>query len=239
VDQYSRKTWGARIKNRSEIPRLMDIHFPVMKGKRKPVKYLRCDNAGEHGAALKQICAQHGVILEMTAPNTPQQNGVVERKIVTDRTRAHAMMEAARLNDKAKALLRAEAEAMAEKISNISCNNHCGMLFLNDMFGEASRLRPSHLIQFGRIGYVTNRVKLQKRWVDKTTKCIMVGYADDHSPDTYRMFNPETNKVILSRDVRWAEWKRTDPYDELNIFKQVKETRNRALCLDLSMAVVE
>jgi hypothetical protein len=71
----------------------------------------------------------------MTAPNTPQQNGVVERKIVTDRTRAHAMMEAARLTDGAKSLLRAEAEAMAEKISNISCNNHCGIMFPNDMFG--------------------------------------------------------------------------------------------------------
>jgi transposase InsO family protein len=161
VDQYSRKTWGARIKNRSEIPRLMDIHFQVMTGKRKPVKYLRCDNAGEHGAALKKICAQHGVTLEMTSPNTPQQNGVVERKIVTDRTRAHAMMEAARLTDDAKALLRAEAEAMAEKISNLACNNHCGVMFPNDMFGEASRIRPSHLIQFGRIGYVTNRVKFQ------------------------------------------------------------------------------
>jgi transposase InsO family protein len=163
VDQYSRKTWGARIKNRSKIPRLMDIHFHVMKGKRKPVKYLRCDNTGEHGAALKTICAQHGVTLEMTAPNTPQQNGVVERKIVTDRTRAHAMLEAARLNDKAKALLRAEAEATAEKISNICCNNHCGTMFPNDMFGEASRLRPRNLVQFGRIGYVTNRVKLQKK----------------------------------------------------------------------------
>jgi hypothetical protein len=54
----------------------------------------------------------------------------------------------------------------------------------------------------------------------------MVGYADDHSPDTYRMFNPDTNKVIPSRDVRWADWKRTDPYEELNVFKQVAETKN-------------
>jgi hypothetical protein len=96
------------------------------------------------------------------------------------------VMEAARLTEDAKALLRAEAEAMAEKISNIACNNNCGTMFLNDMFGEASRLRPRNLIQFGRIRYVTKCTKIQKKWVDKATKCIMVGYADDHSPDTYR-----------------------------------------------------
>jgi hypothetical protein len=54
----------------------------------------------------------------------------------------------------------------------------------------------------------------------------MVGYADDHSPDTYRMYNPDTKKVILSRDVRWADWKCTDPYTELNVFRQVAKTKN-------------
>jgi hypothetical protein len=138
------------------------------------------------------------------------------------------MIGAACLTDDAKALLRAEAEAMEEKINNITCNNHCRVMFPNDMFGEASHIRPSHLIQFGRIGYITNRVKFQKKWVDKTTKCILVGYADDHSPDTYRMYNPDTKQVILSRDVRWADWKHTDPYTELNVFRQVAETKNES-----------
>ena len=33
-----------------------------------------------------------------------------------------------------------------------------------------------------------------------------MGYADDHSGDTFRFYNPETHKIILSRDVTWAEW---------------------------------
>jgi hypothetical protein len=40
---------------------------------------------------------------------------------------------------------------------------------------------------------------------------IMVGYADDHSADCYRMYNPITDRVVISRDVRWAQWTRADP----------------------------
>ena len=37
----------------------------------------------------------------------------------------------------------------------------------------------------------------------KGVVCIFVGYAEDHSGDTYRMMNVNTKKIIMSRDVRW------------------------------------
>jgi hypothetical protein len=40
---------------------------------------------------------------------------------------------------------------------------------------------------------------------------IMVGYADDHPADCYRMYNPITDRVVISRDVRWAKWTGADP----------------------------
>jgi hypothetical protein len=40
---------------------------------------------------------------------------------------------------------------------------------------------------------------------------IMIGYADNHSPDVYRMYNPNTHTVILSRGVKWTNWERSDP----------------------------
>jgi hypothetical protein len=44
---------------------------------------------------------------------------------------------------------------------------------------------------------------------------IMVGYADNHSLDVYRMYNPITDTVILSRDVKWTNWERSDPTQQL------------------------
>ena len=45
------------------------------------VKYICCDNAGEHQQDLLDYCKEVGIVLEYTAPITPKQNGRVEKKI--------------------------------------------------------------------------------------------------------------------------------------------------------------
>ena len=91
-DQYSKKTWGAFMKKKSEVPAVFRRLVTKLKNQGYNIKYLRCDNAGEHQRQLIDVCIDFGIQLEYTSPHTPQQNGVVERKFVTDRERAHAMM---------------------------------------------------------------------------------------------------------------------------------------------------
>ena len=31
----------------------------------------------------------------------------------------------------------------------------------------------------------------------------MIGYADNHTRDTYKLYYPEINRVIMKRNVRW------------------------------------
>ena len=92
VEQFSRKTWGVRVKKKSMVPSIMEKHFEVLKGRKIDAKFLQCDNAGEHQDKLRAVCKKYGVMLALTASNTPQQNGIVARKIVTVKTRAHAMV---------------------------------------------------------------------------------------------------------------------------------------------------
>ena len=65
----------------------MQYHLKLLiespKNKGKQVYYIRCDNAGEH-EPLKTYGDEKGINLEMTGPNTPQHNGVVERSFETD-----------------------------------------------------------------------------------------------------------------------------------------------------------
>ena len=61
--------------------------------------------------------------------------------------------------------------------------------------------------EFGRIVYVTKWDKFKKKITDKTFKAIMVGYANNHTRDTYKFYNPETKIVIMARDVKRADWK--------------------------------
>ena len=45
-----------------------------------PVKYLRCDNVGEHQSKLNKACKKEKDALEYTTLTTPQLNGVIERR---------------------------------------------------------------------------------------------------------------------------------------------------------------
>jgi len=82
VDNYSRKSWSFFASAKNMMSHVVDGHFQQLKNN-TPVKFLRCDNAGENLTKLQEVCCKHNICMEYTAPTTPQQNGVVERKFVT------------------------------------------------------------------------------------------------------------------------------------------------------------
>ena len=66
-----------------------------------------------------------------------------------------------------------------------------------------------HLQVFGKLAIVkvlnpTNKLS------DKGMKAIFVGYAEKHAGNVYRFINPNTYRIILSRDVKWFERKYGD-----------------------------
>jgi hypothetical protein len=143
--------------------------------------------------------------MEYTAPNTPQMNGVVERHIaVTARTTTYAMLTGAKLNEKFRTRLRAEAKTTANKLKNLHVTTTNGKCPAGVFFGVKPKLSPEYWVEFGRQGYVTDRKKIKRKDKQRGKPMIMVGYADNHSPDVYIMYNPITNTVILSRDVKWT-----------------------------------
>jgi len=98
-------------------------------------------------------------------------------------------------------MLRPKAESMATKLSNLAWNMQINNV-PNSKFGNGvQHLRPEHLIEFGWIGYITMRKQIKKKWTDKSVKCVMVRYANDHSGDTYHMYDPMTGCIRIMRDV--------------------------------------
>jgi hypothetical protein len=206
------------MKKKSEFPDLILEQVERINGKQRMVKFIRCDNAGENLKKLQNGCAKLGITFEFTAPNTPQQNGVPERRFVTDRDRGLAMMFAAKMSVETQQKLWAEAVSASSNIGNMGVTSKndksCDELFTNE--------KPKNvgsLIQFGRIGYMTLRTKIKKKMVDKTIKCINLGPAEKYSADCYRLYNPATESIVHSRDVRWADWERSDPTQDLTIFE--------------------
>ncbi|GJV19018.1 NB-ARC domains-containing protein [Tanacetum coccineum] len=58
----------------------------------KKIKVVRSDRGGEYVAPFAELCAKHGIRHEFTAPYSPQQNGIAERKNRTLKEMVTAML---------------------------------------------------------------------------------------------------------------------------------------------------
>ena len=47
----------------------------------------------------------------------------------------------------------------------------------------------------------------------------MVGYAENYTRDTYKLYNTDNKRVITTRDVKWADWKMTDTAETLKMLR--------------------
>ena len=63
----------------------------------KKIKVLRGDRGGEYESPFVDVCAQHGIIHETTAPYSPQSNGVAKRNNHTLKETMNAMLISSRL----------------------------------------------------------------------------------------------------------------------------------------------
>ena len=241
VDDFTRFSWDCF------LPKKSGIHVPLAKllkmnkAAGKPCKFLRCDNAGENESYVQELCTDFDIQLEMTAPNTPQMNGVVERSFATCKNRAFATMYCARLSLETQALLWPEAINTITKLTNsLPKSNETDDPYTKWYGQDAKKHRIlDHLQPFGRVAYITNRSKIKAKLEPKSFKCIFVGYSDDHSGDTYKFYNPSTKQTILSRDVhQWMEWHgRITATDDLPLFDQLKQLEEDSVIVPASAIV--
>ena len=84
------------------------------------IKRIRLDNSGENKSLQKECNKENlGVIFEFTAPGTPQQNSVAERRIPTLMGRGRAMLIQAGIDSKGKGEFWCEVVSTATKLDNI------------------------------------------------------------------------------------------------------------------------
>ena len=205
VDEFSGKSWSYFVKKKSQISTSLNDLLSKLQYAKIKTSYLRCDNAGENTKGLVDVCIKYNVHIEFTAPYTPKQNGIVERKFVTIRDRSVAAMIKAKFSDESQGLLWAESVNTHTRLSNIVCNSNDNENCPDYLFYGTKPTLYKNLIQFGRIGWMKFGIKPMKL-SPKATKVVMIGYSPDHAGDTYWVYNPDTKKVINSRNIRWAEW---------------------------------
>ncbi|KAM1776985.1 hypothetical protein ACFX11_043708 [Malus domestica] len=82
VDDCTRMTWLYTMKHKSDVGQNFHQFYCMVKNQYSlPLKVLRSDNGGEYlNTELSQYFQEHGILHETTCPQTPQQNGIAERK---------------------------------------------------------------------------------------------------------------------------------------------------------------
>jgi hypothetical protein len=156
---------------------------------------LRTDNGGEYKSIeFLNYCRNNGIKRYFTHSYSPQQNGVVESKNRTIVEMARSMLKIKSLGNKFW------AKAMHTTIYTLNiCSTRA---ILNLTLEEAwSGYKPSvaHMKVFGCTAYAHVPKEKRRKLDDKSVKCIFIGYSSETR--SYRLFDPQANKVIISKEM--------------------------------------
>ncbi|KAL4564910.1 hypothetical protein LXL04_028986 [Taraxacum kok-saghyz] len=200
VDDFSRFTWVYFLKHKSETTQQMiDFIKYVELQLRKPVRKIRSDNGTEFkNQTFEAFLTEKGIDHNFSAPRTPQQNGVVER-------RNRSLCEAARsmLNFAALPLyFWAEAILCACFTQNRSYINK---RFLITPYEILNNRKPNvkffHV--FGSRCFLYNTKDQKNKFQEKADEAIFLGYSL-HSK-AYRVLNKRTKVIEEIFDVTFDE----------------------------------
>ena len=188
VDEFSDCSHSFFLKRKSDQIELLPVWMKELKAMYGiDLKYVRLDNSGENRSLQRQCAKQNlGIIFEFTAPGTPQQNSVVERKIPTLMGRSRAMMITAGFSQQDKRKFWCEVISTATKLDNIMVRKERTKppftLFYNDEPKYMKFLRS-----FGEMAVIaiSDGKKMRSKLDTRGRTGIFVGYADDHACNVY------------------------------------------------------
>jgi transposase InsO family protein len=199
-DDFSGYVFIYFIKLKSEVEALFrQLVQRILVETGQHVATLRSDNGGEYFSnKFEEWLKENGIKHESSAPKTPEQNGVSERSNRTIVEPARSMLHAAGLPIE----LWAEASNTAVYIKNrVVSRSREGKTPYELWKG----IKPnfSHLRVFGADAYVHVPKDERTKFDPKAIKCIHVGYCETQK--AFRLWDPATRKVRISRDVLFNE----------------------------------
>ncbi|WZZ65969.1 hypothetical protein YC2023_077339 [Brassica napus] len=200
IDEKSKYTWVTLIPSKDRVlDAFKNFQTHICNHFNAKMKILRSDNGGEYTShAFKQYLAQHGITHQTSCPYTPQQNGVAERK------NRHLMEVARSMMFHTNVPKKFWSDAVMSATYLI---NRTPTKVLNDMspFEVLNKTKPSldHLRVFGCLCFVMIPGELRNKLDAKSSKAMFIGYSPTQKG--YKCYDPESRRVLVSRDVKFAE----------------------------------
>ena len=165
---------------------------------------LRTDRGGEFNSCeFNSFCRNNGIKRKLIATYTSQQNGVAKRKNRTIMNMVRSMLSEKRV----------PKQFWPEAVKwTIYVLNRSHTLAVKNVTPEEAWNDTKPLVKyfrvFGCIAYAHVPDAQRKKLDDKSIKCVHLGVSEESK--AYKLYDPITKKVIVSRDVIFAEkekWK--------------------------------
>ncbi|GBN05325.1 Retrovirus-related Pol polyprotein from transposon TNT 1-94 [Araneus ventricosus] len=195
VDDFSRFCEVHLLKHKSDILEVFKLFI-----KQNPDLYkIRCDNAKEYvSGELARYCKKSGVMIDPAPPYSPPLNGVAERANRYLLEKARALIYEAKLPKSYWGYAVQTAAYLKNRIPNQTVGN----LPFDLKYGKPPDLNIINV--FGCDAYMRVPDNLRKKLDPKSKKMIFIGY----STMGYRLLDPVTNRVVVSRNVQFNEEKK-------------------------------
>jgi hypothetical protein len=209
------------LKNRSEVFDLfINLRKLVKTQLNVLIKNLVCDGGGEYlSNEFKEFMKKKGINYELNPPNTPQRNGVSERKNRTLFAMSRAMLKSAKLPQR----FWGEGILYSNLLRNRTVKKNQSITRLEATFNIIPSFK--YLNIFGC--EVTYRDNYEKRKLDdRARKGIFLGI--NESSNTYRVYDLEKKRVFSAREVVFynndlIKSQSTSFKDEFNVKEEVSD----------------
>jgi hypothetical protein len=200
VDDFSRFTWVFFLQDKSETQGTLK-HF-LRRAQNEfelKVKKIRSDNGSEFkNLQIEDYLEEEGIKHEFSAPYTPQQNGVVERKNRTLIDMARTML------GEYKTLERFWSEAVntaRHAIYQLYLHRLLKRTSYELLTGNKPNILYFHV--FGSKCYILVKKGRHLKFAPKAVEGFLLGY--DSNTKEYRVFNKSSGLVEVSSDVVFDE----------------------------------
>ena len=200
IDDCNRYCWVYFLKSKADVfAEFVKFKTAVETETGLKLKRLRSDNGTEYTSRkFEDYLVKEGIQHQLTVPYTPEQNGVSE-----SRNRTLMEMERCLLYEKKMPLkFWAEAVSTAAYLTNRMASRVLGEKTSYEIwYGSVPKL--NHLKVFGSPCYVLKPAVKRSKLDQKADVGILVGYSTQSK--AYRIYDVNSNKVVVARDVKVAE----------------------------------
>lgn len=196
VDDFSRYTWVEFLREKSDTFDIFkELCQRLQREKGMGIIKIRSDHGKEfENAKFAEYCASEGIFHEFSAPITPQQNGIVERKNRTLQESARVMLHAKNL----PYYFWAEAMNTACYIHNrVTIRSGTSITLYELWKGRKPNVNYFHV--FGSKCYILADREQRRKLDPKSEVGIFLGYSTNSR--AYRVFNSRTKTLMESINV--------------------------------------